>query len=72
MSKYAIPINENSLELIQVLNGGGDVAVEDKSTYFVFETDITDTKNTDIIAEDDLYDEKGSTKDPNLTWVSIV
>lgn len=71
MPKYAIPIKENSLALIQLLNGGGNVALEEKPTYFIFETTKTDTKNTDIIAEDDLYDANGHTKDQTLTMVIV-
>jgi hypothetical protein len=37
MSKYAIPINEKTLDLIQVLNGGMRPLIEKEPTSFLFD-----------------------------------
>lgn len=65
MSKrYAIHIVEKNLDLIQVLNGGGEVLVEDEKTYFVFDAVLPEgTENLEIRTEDSLYDENGHAKD---------
>lgn len=67
MSKYAIHVVEENLDLIQVLNGGVRPLTEDKETYFVFETDpVHITKNPDIKSVNQLYDRKGYLRDVNL------
>lgn len=49
MSKYAIEINERTLDLITVLNGGIRPQIEDEETVFIFETKGPDTTtNHDI------------------------
>ena len=59
MSKYAIPIEEGTLDLIQVLNNGGRPKLEEEHTWFIFETDgPTETKNHDIVIHDSLYEGK--------------
>lgn len=56
MSRYAIPINEDTLDLIQVLNGGVRPLIEEKPTFFLFETDeTTNTKNPEIRDGGELY-----------------
>lgn len=63
--RYGIPIAEEYLGLIQYLNGGVRPQIENKKTYFVFEMneDNTDTQNTEIKFEDDLYGEGGHPKE---------
>jgi hypothetical protein len=57
VSKYAISIEENTLDLIQVLNGGVRPELEDTHSHFVFETDgTTKVKNCEIISHTDLYE----------------
>ena len=70
MAKYAIGINEDTLDLIRVLNGGVKPLIEE-DTCFVFETneDGTDIINHDIKLEDDLYDDKGSSLDYEICWL---
>lgn len=56
MSKYAIPVEEGTLDLIQVLNGGIRPALEEDHTWFTFEiTGPETTENHDIVIHDDLY-----------------
>ena len=58
--RYAIHIEEANLDLIQILNNGGEVAIEPAPTYFVFDAKPpTDTENHEIRHESQLYDEKG-------------
>jgi len=57
VSTYAIPIEQNTLDLIQVLNGGVRPEIEEEHTWFVFEIDgPTDTTNHRIIDHDDLFE----------------
>jgi hypothetical protein len=63
-SKYAILINEDTLDLIQVINGGVRPLVEDQITWFVFDVaDKNTTENHDIKTEDDLYKDNGHLRD---------
>ena len=63
--RYAIHVSENNLDLIQILNGGGEVAIEPETTYFVFDAVVLpeDTENIEIRTEDSLYDETGKLKE---------
>jgi hypothetical protein len=67
--RYAILINEDTLDLIQYLNGGvRPLITSDEDCYFTFQMTPgnTDTEDPDIQAEDDLYNEDGFLKDANL------
>lgn len=56
MSKYAIPIEEEMLDLIQVLNGGLRPALEEDHTWFIFDvTGPETTENPDIVLHDDFF-----------------
>jgi hypothetical protein len=65
--RYAIHIEEDNLDLIQVLNGGIKVCIVSESTYYVLDAvpPVT-TTNHKIVSEDDLYDKNGHLKDVNL------
>jgi len=56
--KYAIPINKNTLELVASINGGVKPKLEDKPTYYIFDAiEPTTCRHSDIITEDELYDD---------------
>lgn len=62
--KYAIIIEEDTLDLIRFLNDGGEVKIEDEPTYFVLEViSPTESGYSEIKFENDLYDETGHLKD---------
>ena len=69
MSKpYAIPLTEENLDLITVLNDGVRPKLEEK-TYFICEiTNNCRDVTTHIKAEDDLYKEDGIAKE-SMTWL---
>lgn len=58
--KYAILIKEDTLDLIQVLNGGVRPELKKKPYYLTFTAvpPVT-TKNHKIVSEDSLYDDHG-------------
>lgn len=66
--RYAILINEDTLDLIQYLNGGVRPLITERTCYYTFQMTPgnTDTEDSDIQEEDDLYNEKGFLKDHNL------
>lgn len=68
MGKYSLPVNEDTLDLIEVLNGGVRPKVEDEPTCFVFDTDALSRIHNKIEREDDLY-ENGYTKDTDIHWL---
>jgi hypothetical protein len=56
MVMYAIEIRKSDLGLIQLLNDGGDVKVEKKKTYFIFEvSDDGKSITTDIMSERETF-----------------
>lgn len=65
-SKYAIPINEDTLDLLEFINNDVRPEIEEKPTYFFFDTDTSSEIATTIKFEDDLYDAHGYLKDPDL------
>jgi hypothetical protein len=70
MSKrYAIRITEDNLDLIQFLNDGVEVKIEDKPTYYLLDIESpTESGYSEIRFEDDLYDETGHAKD-DITFI---
>jgi len=52
MAKYAIRIQGEAKDLLAVLNGGVEPAVEETSTFLIVDTD-SDASN-EIVSEDDL------------------
>ena len=59
-TRYAIHIEESNLDLIQILNNGGEVKVEPGPTYFLVDvTSPTTTENHQIKHEAELYDDEG-------------
>jgi hypothetical protein len=64
MSKYVIPITEDTLDLITVLNDGVCPKIEEKPTVLICEiTNLCRDVTTDIKFEDDLYDENDRAKE---------
>lgn len=58
--KYAILIKEDTLDLIQVLNGGVRPELKEEPHYLTFTAvPPTTTKNHKIVNEDALYDGRG-------------
>jgi hypothetical protein len=55
MPKYSIAITENTLELIQYLNSGGPVLIEEKPTFFVFEILSPTEIEADIVFEEEVH-----------------
>ena len=69
MSRYAILIKEDTLDLIQVLNHGVRPVLSDEPHYLVFNTVTpSTTENHKIMPEDDLYDDRGF-GDGNTTFL---
>jgi hypothetical protein len=69
LTTYAFPIVEKFLDLIEILNNGGPVAIEDKPTYYIFDTFGRTHLHQTIQFEDDLYDENGHLKNVDLAIV---
>lgn len=72
--RYAILINEETLDLIQYLNGGvRPLVTSNVDCYYTFQmtADNTDTEDADIQEEDDLYNEKGFLKEDNLNLLIV-
>lgn len=63
--KYGILINEDTLDLIQYLNGGVRPWHSAIGDYYLFDMSEknADVENPDIKSEDNLYDEKGHLKE---------
>jgi len=69
MQKYVLPINEETLDLIEFLNVGVRPELEDETTCFVFEVNGRVIKNQDVVTEDSLYDEGGNRHDTDPHWL---
>lgn len=64
MSKYAIRIVDDTLDLIEVLSPWGRPVVKETNTYFLFTVDPpTTTKDHDIVEEADLGIYDGDNQD---------
>lgn len=68
MPRYVLSINENTLSLIQAINGGVRPQIEEKPTCFLFDVKDGDFENPEIKFEDDMYDENG-VGNPDVTWL---
>jgi hypothetical protein len=55
MAKYAIPITEANLDLIQVLNGGRRPLVEEEKTYFLFTVVPPHTTENPVIENEETF-----------------
>jgi hypothetical protein len=62
LTTYAFPIVEKFLDLLEILNEGVRPAIEEKSTYYIFDTFGRTNLHQTIQFEEDLYDEKGHSK----------
>jgi hypothetical protein len=62
MTTYAFPIVERFLDLIEILNEGVRPQIEDKPTYYIFETFGRTNLHQTIHFEEDLYDTQGYLK----------
>jgi hypothetical protein len=71
MTLYAIPVNEDTLDLLEILNNGGRPAVEKPEAYFVFDTEKhqKDEVASDIVSEDSLYNEDGHQKNSDMIFI---
>lgn len=66
LSKYAILISEDNLDLIEKLNDGVRPKMEEKTTYFITETDTSKKTPNEIKFEDDLYTDGYADPDINF------
>ncbi len=67
MTRYAIRLREDNLDLIETLNDGIRPQIEEQETYFVLETDASKECPNEIISEDALWNKEGTI--PNVTFV---
>ena len=71
MSKYAIPVNQGTMDLIAHLAGGmrPDISTDENNpNYLVVEVDPAHDIVTKVQSEDDLHDEHG-VGDPDTVWL---
>lgn len=61
--KYAIRISDRTLDLVQFLNDGHRLQVEEETTYLVCEINGPREITSKVQPEDELYEENGIAKD---------
>jgi hypothetical protein len=67
-TKYAIPVNKNTRDLVELLYPGDQLTVDNDMAHFVFTIEHRSIKNFDFKNEDALYDAHG-VGEPEIVWL---